>query len=417
MMAIYFIAQFTLYKFFYFFTAGTFIFIIFLSIYSDDGKKIIQIIVKSKLLLILFLWFCLSALWSSVPLVTLFEAMSLGIFFIVYFIFCYTWLSCSTKDVCKLYTLLVLIMIIINIVVLLQFGTMRPESARLANFLQQNNTLISGLTGRAVKVIIGSYSNTMVGILGPLLSFVIYSVYFEKKRNKLLSVIIMIFTLLSLALAESRAAYAIILLSFFAAGLFYSKNIIVQLKRLVFGIFILSVVILGLYSIPVTKSYVSVVMHRFQVPDVTVDKGSDNKIYSLFSSRLDIYDKGIKVIKDHPFLGLGMGAFKHEMEHQDGKKQHVMHNVFLNLWTGGGIIPVLIFLFVCIKAMRSLWQCYKKLLPYDKKEAYWYLCNFIILSVLLIHAQIRPQLTNIFLYFPLAIAQMSDFSVSRSGSK
>ena len=409
LMAMHFIAKLTMYRFFYFYTTGAFLFIIFLSVYSDYGRKIIHITLRSKLLIVMFLWFFLSASWSVFPALTQFEAMSLGIYLIVYFIFCYTCLNCSSEDVRKLYKLFVLIMIIINMIVIIKFGTIRPESAKTTSFLLENNVLTANTTGKEVKDAIGSYCNGMVGILGALLPFVIYCAYFERRRKKLLSVLLLILTLISLIAAQSRAAYAIIIFSFFTTGLFYTKNILAKLKRLIFGIFLLCVVIIGLYSIPVTKRYVSVVMHRFQVPDKIAANGTGSRAYSLLSSRIDMYEQGLKVIKEHPFLGFGMGAFKPEMERKYGRGQHIMHNVLLNLWTGGGIVPVFIFLFVFLKAFRNLWKYYKILLPYDKKEAYWYLCNFIVLCILFLHGQIRPQLSNTFMYFPLAIGLMSNY--------
>jgi len=79
------------------------------------------------------------------------------------------------------------------------------------------------------------------------------------------------------------------------------------------------------------------------------------------SGRFELWDISLRMIKEHPWLGNGIGTFMALFRNFSVSKDiSYAHNCFLQLWAEAGLIAVIIFIFFIAKTLYAGLLFYKK---------------------------------------------------------
>lgn len=87
------------------------------------------------------------------------------------------------------------------------------------------------------------------------------------------------------------------------------------------------------------------------------------------SVRLQVYEISLTLVAQHPFFGLGLGGFEWFYQDQavkilgEAPFEWVMlhpHNVFLSMWLNLGLLGLVAFVWLCVKALAWLFEADKK---------------------------------------------------------
>nr|WP_300091357.1 O-antigen ligase family protein [Sedimentibacter sp.] len=111
---------------------------------------------------------------------------------------------------------------------------------------------------------------------------------------------------------------------------------------------------------------------------------------SSFLYRIEIWKACLRIIRDHPFTGIGFGTlFKHISEYSTVVKTNIehSHNIYIQSLTETGIIGFGIFSAIIFKAAAAILRCIKN----SQNNQMW-ITAFIILTMALIHGLVDSVL-------------------------
>ena len=408
-MPLYIVARLTQYKLLYIYTVFVFYILTILSFYYSKG--FLYVLKKNILIVGLFASFYLSAIWGVRNMGVIRASGIVTIYLIVYFIFCFVAANYTSKEIGRVYKFLPIFLFILNIFLIYKFQNIRIETTQISEFLQSYSQGTAKLMdAKEAKDVLRSFPNHMVALVEVCIPFLLYFVKFQ--RRKVFIYMTLTLTLFNILISQSRSAYIIFVIAVVLTALLYSRSIFKSIKN-VCSVFLIMVVIIAiLLYIPQTNKLINIAWHRFiSFPkniQIFMEEGQ-----STTGQRMEMYQTGFRIIREHPILGIGYGNFKLYMEKIYGTGI-ISHNVIITVWTSAGIIGLTLFLCIIFKAFKNLWRRYKFYYKSDPEKAYWFLANWIALFILLIHGQTRPLLVNPIFYLPLAVGLMDEEAGQRS---
>jgi O-antigen ligase/Tfp pilus assembly protein PilF len=185
----------------------------------------------------------------------------------------------------------------------------------------------------------------------------------EKNNSKIIYYLLLSLLYAILIIFQSRGIWISAVLTLISGIFFLYKfrlaNILKENKRWLFLIFITFILITVIYSTqnPLNKS-------TDAIPQRITSIYEDN--FSSLNPRLLIWNTGLEMIKDRPFLGIGIGLFKMDyLDYQAGfleqnpyylkylSRAEEAHNEYLQLAAELGIIGLGIFLYILLIFYRS----------------------------------------------------------------
>ena len=260
----------------------------------------------------------ISALFSYLPITSLFTLKELFLIFSIPFV--YSVLKEYKSMISKTETYFFYAVIISSLYSVFQF----------IHFLIRKNTLPRSygfeshyMTQAGLMMILAIYSFSFIVNLKGKTNFKIYTIF--------------ILTSLSLLLTLTRSAW----LGFFVAAL------ILLLKKkpaLIFALVIFLAVILLISPTPIKKRFSSFANFK----DIT------------FQNRILMIKKGIRMIKDKPLWGVGPGMVKYaytvpryKVKEKEELHSH-LHNDFIQIWAERGVFSFLSWIFFIIYTFYTL---------------------------------------------------------------
>ncbi len=401
---VYFIARLTKYKVLYIYVA---VILLFLFLVSAHYLNTLAVVLKKNLMMIvLFGSFFLSALWSLYPEETLRSSAIIALYLVIHLVFCFVVLKASPHHIGLVYKLLPIFLFALNLFFIARYGNIRIESENLKEVIISSGYQTTTVDRTEVKAAIHSYPNHMGAVTEICMPFLFF--FFRFSKNKLFVIFLIIINIFNIMVSQSRGAYLILVLSLIMIPLLYNRNFFKFVSSAFLWILICALVYGALSLIPVTGKFMDVIEHRilatelspvsFETEDIS-ESGKD------MIKRDLMYAAGVHIIKKKPLSGIGYGSFKYYIKDMFGRNL-IPHNIFITLWTGSGILAVLLFASIIIKAFRNLWLKFRHLKNTDRLLSYWFLTNCIALFFLLVHGQFRPLLNNPVFYLPLAVGLM-----------
>lgn len=205
----------------------------------------------------------------------------------------------------------------------------------------------------------GFFDPNELGII--LVISIIMSWYLSLQiKNTILTIINRIYIVLgafSVFLTGSRTAFLALIVSFiyilFLTGFKRWKKTGFSLKIILSAILIFNVVRL----VPANS------MERLLTTTSNLETGD-------FNSRQDAWMGGIKLLKDHPFMGVGLGSFRSALESKIGLNM-VAHNIYISVSGELGLIGLFLLLLIIILKLR-------KILLLNKENKYFLLTIWIV---------------------------------------
>lgn len=390
LLFIYPIASLTKLKIFYIYNSILFLFLVYVSFFIK--KNIYTIIYSNWLIILFFLNFYFFSLLGLNAKISLLHSFFLSIYLVIFFLFIFANYHISPVEISYILSVLSIFYFILNIVLIVQFGNIRPYD-------------------RYTHESIGSYSNLMVGIVDVTIPYIFLLFYFSK--NKIYYSIVLAIIFFNILISQSRASYLVLLLSLFLVFIFYSNSYKSFFKRFICFIFIIIFSILLVYILPITNKYINHTIDRIYNTKFDFSKVISNKDLNInddqVTPRMVQYQMGIHTIAEYPFRGIGLGNYKYLMEENHGLKR-IPHNFIFTIWTGSGLVGFIVFIILLIISFRNLWKGYIYFNRINIFLSYWFLTNFIALIILLFQGLFRPLLTNPIFYLPLAVGIMQSRS-------
>jgi O-antigen ligase len=131
----------------------------------------------------------------------------------------------------------------------------------------------------------------------------------------------------------------------------------------------------------ISSIYLFVTLTKIRLFDTLIDRlsffsgGLDADESSL--ARVILLKKGIELIRDNIFFGVGIGGYAKGIGDPDGRLSP--HNVFIEVWAETGVIPLTLLLILCILLFIKYSYLLKKY-QFRLGENIIYLCLFIFFS-------------------------------------
>ncbi len=399
---IYFIAILSKYKLFYIYIVFVFYILAIVSFYY--WETLVYIIRKNILMIGLFCSFYLSSIWAIDRANTLYSSFLISIFLVLYFMFCFIVVKNKVKNIEGLYILILIFLFILNVIMLFNYGNIRAEATELKKFIISSGGSASSIETMEMGEIIGSYSNHMAAMVEVCIPFILNFFRFQKKKS-LLHIILLVMILFNIFISQSRGGFLILGITILLIPFVYCKSILQFIKLVFYGCLIISILMLVLINIPTTNKLIIAIIYRVITMQNIFQKHKYEVIYEK-NKREIMYIEGLHIIKENPILGIGYGNFK---TYVDGIYGYGVssHNIFFTLLTGSGILGLIIFISIILKALKNLWLNYKFFSINNTEYSWWFLANFIALLLLLTHGQFRPLLNNPIFYLPLAVGIMN----------
>lgn len=352
-----------------------------------------------------FLWISVS--WSVAIGATAFEGLLLVAYLAQLFLFALAierfWAQKNGLKALSLHvTVIVSCLIIIAVVVTMKYGGLRPDT-------------------RSERLAIGSISNLISSFLVIGAPFVVYWGASRGGQRMARAACILGVGGAVILLSESRAVYVLYPVAIALTCILCKSRRHMSLKRQALGVFgFASGLFMSALLLPVGDA-MGVTVLRF-----VEQTGNDFSVFSE-SQRISAQDDGVehlkagsaahqesgmtgrgmmymhawRVIREAPVLGIGYGAFKGDMRELTGRGI-ILHNVFLEMFIGGGAMALAAYCVVIFLAVYRLYQARRGAEGFERKD--FYTVALISFSVGLAHGQVRPLIGNVFFYFPFAIA-------------
>lgn len=322
----------------------------------------------------------LSIAWSIQPSETLIHAVILvgygSIFTICHIIF----LNNKIEWFYKLVVVIPILYGVIFIGILLTFGTVRPE-------------------GRYVHESIGSISNHIPAIALPTLPYLY--VLWKKGYRRGLVFICVLFLLFIAVISESRAAYGLLVGYCVLIPLFTTQSLQSATRQIISAMIIVAIVGGAVYSFAGQETVGSVI-ERFSDSQLLQGNFSIRDEDAQDFVRIVMISETANIIYGDPLTGIGYRTFKEYMISKYGFGI-ISHNILLTTWGEMGILGFITFLGVITGAFRKASRVQKRA-RIQKHFDHWEFmaATKAALVVVLLHALVRPQLTNPMLFIILA---------------
>lgn len=323
-----------------------FLFICWLYVFSFREKN--SFMKNSSLYLplgLLVLWSILSLIWTvSLP------ATSTQIFYFIFYLLIF-FLSFNVVNDNKERELLLSVLLfsafLVSAYAVYQYFWGLEETRAYVQMykneiqLYSSGNFVSRLnTDRAFSTFI--YPNALASFLMMIFPFsVFYLVFCEKKR--IIFFIVTVLILFAFILTFSKGGAIALILSWMVFGIVRMKK-----KHKIIAIFVTVLLIALAILLAYNNNYVA------------------NKVKPFKDSlrvRLEYSQAGLRMIKEKPILGFGLGSFgrvyaKYKLP--EAEETQMAHNNFLQIWTELGIIGFLMFLCIFIFYFREMNRIMKK---------------------------------------------------------
>ena len=177
----------------------------------------------------------------------------------------------------------------------------------------------------------------------------------SRKSILVLTILLVLLACMGVVLSGSRTA----LLGFFVGlvAIFFVAD--VQLKKMLFVIFIFAVFIM--HFVVIESSYVArkfgTIMpymekiHNKKIPDISDFKPELD--FGELTEREQHWEKALSLWRDKPFLGIGLGQYN--LKSNKGWKNNV-HNLYLNILTEGGLLLAIPFFALILLFLKKIWN-------------------------------------------------------------
>lgn len=188
-----------------------------------------------------------------------------------------------------------------------------------------------------------------------LLPFSIFVLYKAGRLWKYISIVAIAGIIISVFISQTRSAwvsFAVMVLIIFILNIAFSANRKKWILGTLIGIIITIITLSFIFSVNKQSSFLKSVKERFiALRDIRNDEGGISSI----TGRFKLWDKSVKLIKDHPLLGVGPGNWKLAVVVYDpddyGWNDGLLvasrpHNVYLEVASETGI-PGAILYFGC----------------------------------------------------------------------
>jgi O-antigen ligase len=327
-----------------------------------------------------------SSFWAPFPIESLWHA---SIHLIFLWIFISAFIALSNRNIKWFYytvTFIPYMVLIASLFIYYRYGAIRADSKEISDA-------------------VGSFSNLAPAIVIPLIPFHIY--LYLIKSNRLLTYISFYAAIIVVLISQSRGGYLMLSIIVLGSPFLFSTN---YCKKLIYLTKILTILIILIGSIIFFFGYESTigrVAERFSSSQLIHFFSADSPAKGESDYRRFVqYATGISIIKSHPIMGVGFYGFPTQMEKLlIDKEGSVSHNIFFTVWGEMGILGLLAFVWLVysalLKTLRERSYC-KKLR--NRSGFLFYSALGMAISVSLLHAQFRPQLTNPLFYVIFALA-------------
>jgi O-antigen ligase len=218
-------------------------------------------------------------------------------------------------------------------------------------------------------------------------SFVLYKI----TNKKVYLFLLLVFVVLS-ALSDVRSV-ALALVSAILLVFIFSK---IDGPKKIFIILVFLVCLLFMFFLSYTLEVGVEIRHRLISTISQLREGVD--INEISSGRWEIWESALRMIKDHPFMGIGAGMWqdnaflyqsKEYMAHYEEYAPYFyssvdVHNFFLDLYLKYGVLPLLLFSYFLFNILKKCSSAYKK--ETDSNMKAFIMASYISLSVWLVMA-------------------------------
>ena len=236
------------------------------------------------------------------------------------------------------------------------------------------------------------YKNFFAQYLCFVIPACITSIYiFKHKQMKLLMIALSFINMGALVITRCRAAWIGIFFMLIIFCLLNKKNLINDIKKIVYNKKLLSTTIVSVFIFsfiifkPIDISTGIWIGDKSTIKKTVMSIKDINK-KSVWGDRIKMYQGSFQMIKDHPFLGVGLGNWKviypgytNNNSYTDYDRHKVIlrpHNDILWIATEIGLIGVIFLLFFLGYHIKLLFIQFK-----NKKDNNQYLLLFCILSL------------------------------------
>jgi O-antigen ligase len=139
------------------------------------------------------------------------------------------------------------------------------------------------------------------------------------------------------------------------------------------------------FSDPVERIQTSFMLDVSTVDDPTME-GSDYQ-------RTVMYLEGINAIRAHGTTGIGYRALASYIEANYGWRL-ISHNIIITAWGEMGLCGLALALIIVVVGTRRVWTARAAARRVDARAFYFHTATLIAWCIALMHAQLRPQLSN-----------------------
>lgn len=192
---------------------------------------------------------------------------------------------------------------------------------------------------------------------------IILLINYKDKLTRLLLFVAFIYMIL---LAAKGPLLFLLLILFFK---FRKKVQIFEFKTWIYLTVILSIFFLLTYVLRITLFDTLIARLSFFSDGLDADDSS--------LARVILLQKGIDIIANNFFWGVGIGGYAKAIGEMDGRLSP--HNIFVEIWSENGVIPLLILVFLCFLVFKKFMSVIKN--PnYKLGPNLAFLCLFLFLS-------------------------------------
>lgn len=202
-----------------------------------------------------------------------------------------------------------------------------------------------------------------------LLLFMISPQFFveKNKKNKLMTIVLFIVSLLALLLTYSRSGYVM-----FASG---SIATFILLKKRLYLVIVFFLLIVGIFFIP--KNLHSAGVELWRTASIT--------------ARSESAQQALRIIVDHPILGIGFSTYRYaQLEYGFTHKNSWLNdhagagtdNSWLFVMATTGVVGLLAYLYLWYKITQTAYKVYKKSSDnFQKQIAITLIASFVGLAI------------------------------------
>lgn len=224
-----------------------------------------------------------------------------------------------------------------------------------------------------------------------------YAIYTKNKMKKIFLSIVVVLLILNIPLTGSRNAYLAFAIGFIILIFVYSKKLIMPFA----GFIVLSLLI------PIVRRRI-----------IEIGSQSQN------ASRIKLWKLALKMIKEHPILGVGNGNYvslydayvkKYPKLSTPDYHNFPTHNSYLKVWSELGIIGIVSFAGILVSALFKV----RKLITTCKKTKYKYVFTGFYASMIAFYfMNISDNLffvpkTTVFFWIMLGLTQSFLYNIER----